>query len=100
MKKNSGFFVCHPKSRSARPAIVKQFSTVDVAETPLCVQGVEFWSVNTDSQALDASSAPNRVQIGDRLTRGLGTGGNPELGESAAEESRDLIQSAVGNADL
>eukprot|EP00240_Pyramimonas_obovata_P001804 CAMPEP_0118925496 /NCGR_PEP_ID=MMETSP1169-20130426/3372_1 /TAXON_ID=36882 /ORGANISM="Pyramimonas obovata, Strain CCMP722" /LENGTH=454 /DNA_ID=CAMNT_0006866811 /DNA_START=136 /DNA_END=1500 /DNA_ORIENTATION=- len=64
------------------------------------LQGVEFWSVNTDSQALDASSAPNRVQIGDRLTRGLGTGGNPELGESAAEESRDLIQSAVGNADL
>lgn len=64
------------------------------------LQGVEFWSVNTDAQALEAAEAPNRVQIGDRLTRGLGTGGNPELGESAAEESRDLIQSCVQNADL
>eukprot|EP00241_Pyramimonas_parkeae_P002595 CAMPEP_0114228394 /NCGR_PEP_ID=MMETSP0058-20121206/2317_1 /TAXON_ID=36894 /ORGANISM="Pyramimonas parkeae, CCMP726" /LENGTH=452 /DNA_ID=CAMNT_0001339333 /DNA_START=36 /DNA_END=1398 /DNA_ORIENTATION=- len=62
--------------------------------------GVEFWAVNTDAQALDNSLASNTVQIGDKLTRGLGTGGNPELGESAAEESRDQLNEAVSDADL
>lgn len=64
------------------------------------IQGVEFYAVNTDSQALLQSSAKKRVQIGEQLTRGLGTGGNPELGEQAAEESNTAICAALADSDL
>ena len=63
-------------------------------------QGVEFWALNTDSQALEGSSAEHRLQIGRELTRGLGTGGKASLGEEAALESREDILTAVGGADL
>src|SRR5512145_760233 len=53
------------------------------------LQGVEFVAINTDAQALMLSNAPKRVRIGDKLTRGLGAGGNPDIGERAAEESAD-----------
>ena len=52
------------------------------------LQGVEFISINTDAQALMLSNAPQRVRIGEKLTKGLGSGGNPEIGQKAAEESR------------
>ena len=65
-----------------------------------CVEGVEFWSINTDAQALSRSLAPNTCNIGAKLTRGLGAGGNPEIGRKAAEESRDLIGEAVSAGDL
>ena len=55
------------------------------------VQGVEFLTINTDSQALQQAQAPTRIQIGEKLTRGLGAGGNPEVGKSAAEESESDI---------
>ncbi len=64
------------------------------------ITGVEFWSVNTDAQALMQSSAPKRFQIGQKLTRGLGAGGNPAIGQKAAEESRDDISQALDGADL
>ena len=64
------------------------------------VTGVEFWAVNTDAQALLQSLAPNRLQIGGKLTRGLGAGGNPSIGQKAAEESRDEIATALEGADL
>ncbi len=64
------------------------------------VAGVEFWSVNTDAQALSRSSAPKRLQIGQKLTRGLGAGGNPAIGQKAAEESRDEIANALDHPDL
>lgn len=64
------------------------------------VAGVEFWSINTDAQALALSKAPKRLQVGQKLTRGLGAGGNPAIGQKAAEESRDEIANALGNADL
>mmetsp|Transcript_44749 Transcript_44749/g.91330 ORF Transcript_44749/g.91330 Transcript_44749/m.91330 type:complete len:412 (-) Transcript_44749:4250-5485(-) len=64
------------------------------------VDGVEFWSINTDAQALSRSLAPNTCNIGAKLTRGLGAGGNPEIGRKAAEESRDLIGEAVSAGDL
>lgn len=64
------------------------------------VTGVEFWSINTDAQALTNSKASKKLQIGQKLTRGLGAGGNPAMGEKAAEESRDEIASAIGEADL
>lgn len=64
------------------------------------VAGVEFWSVNTDAQALTLASAHNRLQVGQKLTRGLGAGGNPAIGQKAAEESRDEIAMALENADL
>ncbi len=64
------------------------------------VTGVEFWSINTDAQALAQASAPKRLQMGQKLTRGLGAGGNPAIGQKAAEESRDEIAHALENADL
>ncbi|KAI5064765.1 hypothetical protein GOP47_0019460 [Adiantum capillus-veneris] len=64
------------------------------------LQGVEFWAINTDAQALVQSAAPQRLQIGQEVTRGLGTGGKPELGEQSAEESKSVIQEAVANAEL
>ena len=64
------------------------------------VTGVEFWSFNTDAQALLQSSASKRFQMGQKLTKGLGAGGNPAIGQKAAEESRDDIAQAVEGADL
>ena len=64
------------------------------------VNGVDFVAVNTDNQALLLSDAPVRVRIGDKLTRGLGAGGNPEYGEKAAQESIDEIQEVVKGADM
>jgi cell division protein FtsZ len=62
--------------------------------------GVEFWSINTDSQALAQSSATKQLQVGQKLTRGLGAGGNPAIGQKAAEESRDEVAAALAGADL
>lgn len=62
--------------------------------------GVEFISVNTDSQALMMSKAKTRVRIGDKLTRGLGAGGNPEVGRKAAEESLDEVREVMRGADM
>ncbi len=64
------------------------------------VSGVEFVAVNTDSQALLMSQARTRVQIGERVTRGLGAGGNPEMGEKAAEESAAELAKIVEGADM
>lgn len=62
--------------------------------------GVEFVSVNTDNQALMLSKAKTRVRIGDKLTRGLGAGGNPEIGRKAAEESADELYEVIRGADM
>jgi cell division protein FtsZ len=62
--------------------------------------GVEFISVNTDNQALMLSKAKTRVRIGDKLTRGLGAGGNPEIGRKAAEESADELYEVIRGADM
>lgn len=64
------------------------------------LKGVEFIAVNTDAQALARSMATHKIQIGEKLTRGLGAGGNPEIGLKAAEESRDAIQQALRGADM
>lgn len=64
------------------------------------LQGVEFIAVNTDAQALLKSLAPKRMQIGEKLTRGLGAGARPEIGQKAAEESRDDILEALRGADM
>ncbi|KAJ9562722.1 hypothetical protein OSB04_007882 [Centaurea solstitialis] len=64
------------------------------------LQGVDFYAINTDSQALLQSVAQNPIQIGELLTRGLGTGGNPLLGEQAAEESKEAIGNALSGSDL
>jgi cell division protein FtsZ len=64
------------------------------------VAGVEFWTVNTDAQALTYTASSSCLQIGQKLTRGLGAGGNPAIGQKAAEESRDEIAAALENADL
>lgn len=64
------------------------------------LKGVEFVAVNTDKMALFTSLAPNKIQIGEKLTKGLGAGAHPEIGEKAAEESRDEIKRALEGADL
>lgn len=64
------------------------------------VKGVEFITVNTDAQALQLSKAEQRLQIGEKLTRGLGAGANPEIGKKAAEESREIILNALKGADM
>lgn len=66
------------------------------------VAGVEFWAVNTDAQALGRSKAKGAsvLNIGTSVTRGLGAGGNPEVGRLAAEESREEIKAMVGGSDL
>jgi len=64
------------------------------------IQGVEFIAVNTDAQALMLSNSPQRVRVGEKLTKGLGSGGNPEIGQRAADESREEIKEMVKGADM
>ncbi len=64
------------------------------------IEGIEFWTMNTDAQALSHSDATRRIQLGQKLTRGLGAGGNPAIGQKAAEESREEIAMALEGADL
>jgi cell division protein FtsZ len=62
--------------------------------------GIEFLAINTDAQALLLSNAPTRVRIGDKLTRGLGAGGNPEQGQKAAEESAEDLYTVLRGTDM
>jgi cell division protein FtsZ len=64
------------------------------------LSGIEFWTVNTDAQALSSHTSANKLQIGQKLTRGLGAGSNPAIGQKAAEESRDDIAQCLEGADL
>lgn len=64
------------------------------------LEGVEFISVNTDAQALLNSKADVKIQIGKKLTRGLGAGARPEIGRQAIEENREDVKRVIGNADL
>lgn len=62
--------------------------------------GVEFWLMNTDLQILNASTCKNRIQLGAKLTNGLGAGGEPQVGEKAAEEAQQDITNAIEGADM
>ena len=62
--------------------------------------GVEFWLMNTDMQILNTSLCKNRIQLGAKLTNGLGAGGEPQVGEKAAEEAQQEITSAIEGADM
>jgi cell division protein FtsZ len=64
------------------------------------IQGVDFLAVNTDAQALLSSIAPTKVQIGEQLTKGLGSGGDPEVGRKAAEESAEKLAEIIKDADM
>src|SRR3990172_7573329 len=64
------------------------------------LSGVEFIAINTDAQALLLSNAPRRIRIGDKLTRGLGAGGNPEKGQKAAEESQEELYESMRGSDM
>ena len=64
------------------------------------ITGVEFIAANTDKQALDLSNAPVRIQLGEKLTKGLGAGAKPEIGEGAAEESAEELSQAIEGADM
>ncbi|MCL2217115.1 MAG: cell division protein FtsZ [Defluviitaleaceae bacterium] len=64
------------------------------------IENIEFISANTDSKALGKSKASVRIQLGEKLTRGLGAGGKPETGKRSAEETRDILQNAIQNTDL
>jgi len=64
------------------------------------IAGVDFLAINTDAQALMLSESPKRVRIGDKLTRGLGVGGDPEMGRKAAEESTDELYEILKGSDM
>ena len=64
------------------------------------VQGVDFVAANTDARALDMSQAPNKIILGEALTRGLGAGANPQVGANAAKESSDKIKEYITGADM
>ena len=64
------------------------------------IKGVEFIAVNTDVQALHGSLAETKAQIGEKLTRGLGAGANPEVGKKAAEESREMLMNKLKGSDM
>ncbi|MED4127381.1 MULTISPECIES: cell division protein FtsZ [Shouchella] len=64
------------------------------------LQGVEFIAVNTDAQALHLSKAEKKLQLGGKLTRGLGAGANPDIGKKAAEESREQLEEVLDGADM
>ena len=79
---------------------------VEVVVTPLTawltkvVAGVEFIAANTDVQALSSTKAETVIQLGPKLTRGLGAGGRPEVGQKAAEESEEALTQAITGADM
>ncbi len=64
------------------------------------MRGVEFVAINTDKQALSVSSATQKIQVGEKLTRGMGAGSNPEIGKKSAEESRAQISKALENTNM
>lgn len=64
------------------------------------VRGVDFVALNTDRQSLSSSKAENKIQLGEKITRGLGAGANPEIGAKSAEENRDEILEALKGADM
>ena len=64
------------------------------------IGGVEFIGVNTDKQALQLCKAPKLIQIGEKLTKGLGAGAKPEIGEKAAEESAEVLEASIRGADM
>jgi cell division protein FtsZ len=64
------------------------------------IPGVEFVAVNTDAQALLHNKAEYKIQIGEKLTKGLGSGGDPEIGRQAAEETREKLKEELGGADM
>jgi cell division protein FtsZ len=64
------------------------------------IDGVEFYSANTDAQALESNAAKNKIQLGNQVTRGLGAGANPDVGRAAAEESIEDIRKALEGADM
>ena len=64
------------------------------------IKGVEFVAINSDAQALLANQSPTKVQIGEALTKGLGSGGNPEIGRQAAEESVGKLEDVLQDADM
>lgn len=64
------------------------------------LEGVEFYAANTDAQALASSLAPNKIQLGDEVTRGLGAGADPDVGYAAAMESIEIIRKSIEGADM
>ncbi|HSW97722.1 MAG TPA: cell division protein FtsZ, partial [Candidatus Saccharimonadales bacterium] len=64
------------------------------------IQGVDFIAVNTDAQALLLGHAATKIQIGEKLTKGLGSGGDPDIGRQAAEESTEKIKDMLGGSDM
>lgn len=75
-------------------------NTLDTMIADQKIQGVEFIAVNTDAQALMTCQAPNKVQIGEKLTGGLGSGADPEIGRAAAEESAEKLEKVLQGADM
>ncbi|MBZ2279115.1 MAG: cell division protein FtsZ, partial [Buchnera aphidicola] len=65
-----------------------------------CIEGVEFFAINTDAQALQKIEVGQTIQIGNNITRGLGAGANPDVGRNSAEEDKELLKSALDGSDM
>ncbi|KAF8072810.1 FTSZ1 [Scenedesmus sp. PABB004] len=88
------------RAAAARPAACGAATAADASAPGPRAQGVEYWAINTDAQALGHHPCPNRMIIGSEVTRGLGCGGDPAMGRAAALESEDGIRQVVSGADL
>lgn len=75
-------------------------NTINYMTTQTQIQGVDLVAINTDAQSLLVSQAKIKIQIGDKLTRGLGAGGDPQIGQQAAEESREKIKEIIEGTDM
>lgn len=95
------------KPRAGQPAKIKVIGVGGGGGNALAsmikeggIEGVEFVIVNTDAQALLHHKAETKIQIGENLTKGLGSGGDPEVGHQAAQESRERLKEEIGGADM
>src|SRR3989344_3120711 len=75
-------------------------NAINTMVTSQQIKGVEFVAINTDVQALLTNQAPTKIQIGQNLTKGLGSGADPEIGKQAAEESRESIKDLLFDTDM
>ncbi|MEM9772358.1 MAG: cell division protein FtsZ, partial [Cyanobacteria bacterium P01_D01_bin.73] len=99
----------HPKGSDIVPSSIARIKVIGVGGgggnavnrmIASDLSGIEFWSINTDAQTLTQSSTPQQLQIGQKLTKGLGAGGDRAVGRDAADESREEIAAALEGSDL
>src|SRR5574341_687282 len=103
MTENRIYFVDDESIREAQSKVIGEGGAGGNAVNNMIAAhgiGVDFITANTDLQALNATLAPTRIQLGAQLTKGLGAGANPEIGRRAAEEDHEQLRSLLSGADM